>query len=78
MDKRFLSLAAVFIVFSGLPIGAFMLSVAIYPTWDFTLYMVDNFENIIIPAFATTVFFMGIVFYFYPVNKTSETSRRSG
>ena len=64
MDRKFVYSAIIFLVFSALPIGGIMLSIALYPDADLTSYMVDNFDYIIISLFAVTVSLMGGVFYF--------------
>lgn len=65
MDKKFLYSAVVFLVFSALPIGGFMLSVAMYPESELTVYMVRNFNYIIASLVGVTVSLMSVVFYVY-------------
>lgn len=65
MDKKFVYSAVVFLVFSALPIGGFMLSVAMYPDAEFTAYMVNNFAYLLASLVGITVALMAVVFYVY-------------
>lgn len=65
MDKKFFYSGLVFLIFSALPIGGFMLSVAMYPDSALTSYMVGNFGSIIIALIVLTVSLIGVVFYVY-------------
>jgi hypothetical protein len=77
MDKRFFYSFAIFLVFTGLPIGVFMLSVATYPDSEFTVWMIGNFNYVIISLFVVTNVLIGGVFYFYSKESSNRTRRRS-
>lgn len=65
MDWRFIYSAIVFLLFSALPIGGIMLSVAMYPGAEVTSYMVGNFGYILASLIGITVSLMSGVFYLY-------------
>jgi len=75
MDKRFLYSFAIFLVFSGLPIGVFMLSVATYPDSEFTVWMIGHFDYVIMFLFALTTSLIGGVFYVYSDPHPNEAGR---
>ena len=77
MDKRFLYSFIAFFVFSGIPIGVIMLSIAVYPSSTLTTYAVDNFGSIIVSLFLVTIAVIGGVFYVYMDSRSREASRGS-
>jgi hypothetical protein len=74
MDKRFFYSFIAFFVFSGIPIGVIMLSIAVYPSSALTAYAVENFGIIILTLFLVTISVIGGVFYVYTDPRSPEAS----
>jgi hypothetical protein len=77
MDKQFLYSLVAFGVFTGLPIGGIMLSIALYPDSALTAYTVENFGLIIGVLFLVTISAIGGVFYAYTGSPSQEASTGS-
>ncbi|PSQ95223.1 MAG: hypothetical protein BRD55_11960 [Bacteroidetes bacterium SW_9_63_38] len=75
MDKKLVYSFAIFLLFTGAPIGVFLLSIVLYPGAEFTSYIADRFGYIILFLFVVTNSLIAGVFYLYSGQQSSGTSK---